>query len=60
MGPAQAVRDTQQHLDDLARGDAGYLSGGRIAQLAEQGEEARRLGMCGWLWPYLPEGRQPG
>jgi mannose-6-phosphate isomerase-like protein (cupin superfamily) len=58
MGPAQAVRDTQQHLDDLAQGSAGYLSAGQIAQLDESDEAARRLGMCGWLWPYLPEGQQ--
>lgn len=55
-GPAQAAQTTAGQLAAIADGDAGYLAAGQVAQLAHPDDTALRLGMCGRLWPYLPEG----
>ncbi len=55
-GPAQAAQTTAGQLAAIADGDAGYLAAGQVAQLAHPDDAALRLGMCGRLWPYLPEG----
>jgi len=56
-GPVRAVRETESQLDALARGDASYLAAtaGVFSRAALPVGE-RKLGMCGRLGTYLPEG----
>ncbi|GAA4963877.1 cupin domain-containing protein [Kineococcus glutinatus] len=48
-GAAAAARTTGEHLDALARGEAGHLAAGAVHQL---GAPERTLGMCGFLTAY--------
>lgn len=54
-GPATATAQTDQQLAALITGDASHLRAGRVASLPVPGPD-RRLGMCGTLGLYLPEG----
>jgi mannose-6-phosphate isomerase-like protein (cupin superfamily) len=54
-GPLTAVRRTGEQLDALERGQTGHLLDGAIYALPAPAE-ARRLGMCGTLGLYQPEG----
>ena len=54
-GPLHAVQTTEAQLNALQNGDASHLLNGRIQSLPMDG--ARKLGMCGTLGTYLPEGR---
>lgn len=56
QGPRIAAEQTEQQLAALATGDADHLHQGRVAALPAPGHD-RRLGMCGTLGLYLPEGR---
>jgi mannose-6-phosphate isomerase-like protein (cupin superfamily) len=56
-GAARTVRRTEGFLDKLRIGTSDYLNMGRIFQFPlEKLAEDRKLGMCGTLRPYLPEG----
>jgi hypothetical protein len=54
-GPAAAVAQTERQLTALSSGDTSHLQEGRVAALPAPGPD-RRLGMCGTLGVYLPEG----
>jgi len=54
-GPRTAAVETGRQLDALAEGDRDHLTAGRTASLPPPGPD-RRLGMCGTLGLYLPEG----
>lgn len=57
LGPASTIRQTEGYLDALARGSASYLSGGAVFEMPVDVEpETRKLGFCGTLRTYLPEG----
>jgi hypothetical protein len=56
-GPASTIRRTESYLDALDAGSGSYLSGGAVFQIPVDPEhEIRRLGFCGTLRPYFPEG----
>jgi mannose-6-phosphate isomerase-like protein (cupin superfamily) len=54
-GPLAAARQTGEQLDALRRGRFDHLLDGTIYELPAPGED-RRLGVCGTLGVYLPEG----
>jgi hypothetical protein len=54
QGPLQAATATGQQLNALAAGNIDHLLSGRLQTLPPEFE--RRLGMCGTLGVYLPEG----
>jgi mannose-6-phosphate isomerase-like protein (cupin superfamily) len=54
-GPLAAVRDTGDQLNALQNGRFDHLLEGRVYALPEPGGE-RKLGVCGTLSLYLPEG----
>jgi mannose-6-phosphate isomerase-like protein (cupin superfamily) len=54
-GPLAAARQTGDQLDALRRGRLDHLLDGAIYELPAPGED-RRLGVCGTLGVYLPEG----
>jgi mannose-6-phosphate isomerase-like protein (cupin superfamily) len=56
-GPLSTIGRTRTFLDNLNRGASDYLNEGRVFEIpAEPEDEERKLGMCGTLRPYLPEG----
>jgi mannose-6-phosphate isomerase-like protein (cupin superfamily) len=56
-GPAATIRRTESYLDALTGGTASYLSGGAVFEMPVDAEqETRKLGFCGTLRTYLPEG----
>lgn len=56
-GPVSTIRRTESFLQALAAGSGSYLSGGTVCEIAVDPEhEVRKLGFCGTLRPYLPEG----
>jgi mannose-6-phosphate isomerase-like protein (cupin superfamily) len=56
-GPARTIRRTKIYFDKLNAGVSDYLSQGRVFEIAVNPEhEERKVGMCGTLRPYLPEG----
>jgi mannose-6-phosphate isomerase-like protein (cupin superfamily) len=56
-GPASTIRRTQSYLEALAAGSGSYLSNGAVFEVPVDPErETRKLGFCGTLRPYLPEG----
>jgi mannose-6-phosphate isomerase-like protein (cupin superfamily) len=56
-GPASTIRRTKTFLDKLNVGASDYLKDGRVFEIPVDPEhEDRKLGMCGTLRPYLPEG----
>jgi mannose-6-phosphate isomerase-like protein (cupin superfamily) len=54
-GPAEAVAQTAAQLAALSAGGVEHLHAGRVATMPAPGPD-RRLGMCGTLGVYLPEG----
>ncbi|HEX8237535.1 MAG TPA: cupin domain-containing protein [Abditibacteriaceae bacterium] len=54
-GPQAAAQTTGQYLEALRAGDVSHLLEGSAHSMAAPGEE-RKLGMCGTLGTYLPEG----
>jgi len=54
-GPLAAARQTGDQLDALRQGHVGHLLDGTIYNLQSPGEQ-RRLGVCGTLGVYRPEG----
>lgn len=54
-GPAAASAQTERQIAALTGGEASHLGEGRVAALPAPGAD-RRLGMCGTLGLYLPEG----
>jgi mannose-6-phosphate isomerase-like protein (cupin superfamily) len=56
-GPLAAARQTGEQLDALRQGAVEHLLDGAIYELPAPGED-RRLGVCGTLGVYLPEGIQ--
>lgn len=54
-GPLAAAQATGEHLAALAAGDVSHLMRGAAHSMPAPGPE-RRLGMCGLLGTYLPEG----
>jgi mannose-6-phosphate isomerase-like protein (cupin superfamily) len=54
-GPLADVQMTEQRLKALLHGDISRLMSGSVHRLPPPGPE-RRLGMCGTLGTYLPEG----
>ena len=56
-GPASTIHRTESYLDALAGGSAGYLSSGALFEIpVDARRETRKLGFCGTLRTYLPEG----
>lgn len=56
-GPARTIRRTKSFLDKLNAGASDYLNQGRVFAIpVDLVHEERKLGMCGTLRPYLPEG----
>jgi hypothetical protein len=56
-GPVSTIRRTKTFLDQLNVGASDYLNDGRVFEIPVDPEhEDRKLGMCGTLRPYLPEG----
>ena len=56
-GPASTIHRTEGYLDALAGGSASYLSGGAVFEMPVDVErETRKLGFCGTLRTYFPEG----
>ena len=56
-GPASTIHRTESYLDALAGGSAAYLSVGTVFEMPVDAErETRKLGFCGTLRPYFPEG----
>jgi mannose-6-phosphate isomerase-like protein (cupin superfamily) len=58
-GPLAAARRTGEQLDALREGRVDHLRQGSVHALPAPGEE-RKLGMCGTLGLYLPEGAEMG
>jgi hypothetical protein len=54
-GPRAASAATDTQLEALARGDMRHLARGDVYELPAPSDE-RRLGVCGTLGVYLPEG----
>jgi mannose-6-phosphate isomerase-like protein (cupin superfamily) len=54
-GPLVAARQTGEQLDALGQGQVDHMLEGAIYELPAPGEE-RKLGVCGTLGLYLPEG----
>jgi len=54
-GPLAAARRTGEQLDSLQQGRIDHLLEGSLHKLSAPGDE-RKLGMCGTLGLYLPEG----
>jgi mannose-6-phosphate isomerase-like protein (cupin superfamily) len=60
-GPGSTIRRTKVFLDNLGAGSSDYLNWGRMFEIPVDPErEERKLGMCGTLRPYLPEGELVG
>jgi mannose-6-phosphate isomerase-like protein (cupin superfamily) len=56
-GPLTTIQRTRYCLDALKVGASDYLIHGRVFEIPVDPEhEDRKLGMCGTLRPYLPEG----
>jgi mannose-6-phosphate isomerase-like protein (cupin superfamily) len=56
-GPMNTIERTRTFLDQLNLGTSDYLDEGRVFEVPVDPEcELRKLGMCGTLRPYLPEG----
>ena len=56
-GPASTIRRTESYLQALAAGSGSYLSDGAVFDLpVDLKDETRKLGFCGTLRPYFPEG----
>ena len=56
-GTARTILRTEGFLDKLRIGAGDYLNQGRVFQFPlKTSAEDRKLGMCGTLRPYLPEG----
>jgi mannose-6-phosphate isomerase-like protein (cupin superfamily) len=56
-GPVSTIWRTKTFLDKLNVGESDYLNQGRVFEIPVDPEhEDRKLGMCGTLRPYLPEG----
>jgi mannose-6-phosphate isomerase-like protein (cupin superfamily) len=56
-GPVSTIRRTKVFLDNLGAGSSDYLNRGRVFEIPVDPEhEERKLGMCGTLRPYFPEG----
>jgi mannose-6-phosphate isomerase-like protein (cupin superfamily) len=56
-GPMNTIQRTGTFLDQLHLGTSGYLKKGAVFEIPVDPEfEMRKLGMCGTLRPYLPEG----
>jgi mannose-6-phosphate isomerase-like protein (cupin superfamily) len=56
-GPLNTIQRTRYYLDALQVGASDYLIHGRVFEIPVDPEhEDRKLGMCGTLRPYLPEG----
>ena len=56
-GPASTIHRTESYLDALAGGSSSYLSSGAVFEMPVDAErETRKLGFCGTLRTYLPEG----
>lgn len=54
-GPLQAAQTTGEHLAALQNGDVSHLLNGAVQTL--DASATRKLGMCGTLGTYLPEGK---
>jgi hypothetical protein len=54
-GPLKSANETGVVLEAIAAGDIGHLLGGTVNKMPAPSED-RRLGMCGTLGVYLPEG----
>jgi mannose-6-phosphate isomerase-like protein (cupin superfamily) len=56
-GPMKTIQRTRSFLDKLNLGTSDYLNEGRVFEVPVDPEyELRKLGMCGTLRPYFPEG----
>ncbi len=56
-GPQRAVVETAAQLDALEAGEVAHLFRGAVADIpAPAAADGRKLGVCGTLHPYLPEG----
>lgn len=57
LGPASTIHRTEGYLDALAAGSGSYLSSGTVFEIPGDLEhETRKLGFCGTLRTYFPEG----
>jgi len=56
-GPASTIHRTKSYLDSLATGSPDYLTAGAVFEMPVDAEhETRKLGFCGTLRAYFPEG----
>lgn len=56
-GPVSTIQRTKTFLDKLQIGVSDYLDQGRVFEVPlDPPQEERKLGMCGTLRKYLPEG----
>ena len=56
-GPMKTILRTKSYLNNLSIGAGSYLALGKVFEIPIDPErENRKLGMCGTLRPYLPEG----
>jgi mannose-6-phosphate isomerase-like protein (cupin superfamily) len=56
-GPLSNVKQTELRLDAIRSQASNYLNAGRVFELAANlKDDERKLGFCGTLRPYLPEG----
>jgi mannose-6-phosphate isomerase-like protein (cupin superfamily) len=56
-GPASTIQRTKTFLDKLRTGASDYLNQGRVFEVPlDLTQEERKLGMCGTLRKYQPEG----
>jgi mannose-6-phosphate isomerase-like protein (cupin superfamily) len=56
-GPMKTIQRTRSFLDNLNLGTGDYLNEGRVFEVpVDPVYELRKLGMCGTLRPYFPEG----
>ena len=56
-GAMSTIQRTKTFLDKLHNGASDYLDQGRVFEVSlDPAEEERKLGMCGTLRTYLPEG----
>jgi mannose-6-phosphate isomerase-like protein (cupin superfamily) len=57
LGPVSTIQRTEGYLDALAAGSGDYLSSGSVFEIpVDVARETRKLGFCGTLRTYFPEG----
>lgn len=55
-GVEATVTRTRRNLEQIENSDPSYLSQGWVVDLPALDRDRPNLSMCGFMWPYLPEG----